>query len=491
VSVRVRYAPSPTGFQHIGGVRTALYNYLFARSRGGSFILRIEDTDRERYVEEALRDIYETFAWLGIRWDEGPDVGGAKGPYRQSERLPIYREHAEALLKKGAAYRCYCSQARLEELRTAQKASTGGTGYDRHCRSLGEAERREVEERGVVPVVRLKVPFEGRTTFTDTLLGEISVENTDINPDPVLLKSDGFPTYHMANVVDDHLMEITYILRAQEWLPSAPLHRIIYDAFGWTQPVLCHLPMVMGSDGQKLSKRHGATSMREFRAQGYLPEAIVNYLALVGWSYDDAREFFSLADLESLFGLEKINKAPAVFDYQKLAWFNGSYIRKKSSLEFACLIDPVLRGAGFISGSGPSDGALLQGIAPLIQERVKLLAEVPEMVRFLFEEPRAPAVGDLLPKKIDLRKAREALERIDSLLSDLPESAEETERRFRGLAEELGMKLGDLLMPLRVAMTGAKVSPPLFESIRILGLPKTRARVAKAIAILAEQETRS
>ena len=491
MSVRVRYAPSPTGFQHIGGVRTALYNYLFARSLGGTFILRIEDTDRERYVPEALQDIYDTFAWLGFHWDEGPDVGGPKGPYFQSQRLDLYNAHAEKLLEGGFAYRCYCTPERLENLRKEQAAKKAGTGYDRHCRNLTEAQQREAQAAGATSVIRLKVPLEGATTFVDALLGEVRVENKDINPDPVLIKTDGFPTYHMANVVDDHLMEISHILRAQEWLPSAPLHRILYDAFGWAQPALCHLPMVMGKDGQKLSKRHGATSVREFRKQGYLPAALINYLALVGWSYDDAREFFSLPELEKLFSMEKINKAPAVFDYQKLEWFNGSYMRKLAPKEFADAIAPALKEAGLLAASGPETDALLLAIAPLIQERVKMLAEAPAMVRFLFEDPAPPAPEDLVPKKTTPAKAREALTRVEALLGALPDSPEETERLFRALADELGMKLGDLLAPLRVAVTGSKVSPPLFESIRVMGAAKARARAAAAIKILGEYAARS
>jgi glutamyl-tRNA synthetase len=370
VSVRVRYAPSPTGFQHIGSVRTALYNYLFARSQGGEFILRIEDTDRERYVEEALQDIYETFEWLGFHWDEGPDVGGPKGPYFQSERVEIYRKYADELVAKGMAYPCFCSPERMDALRKEQAAGKTGMGYDRHCRDLSDAARREAQAAGAAPVIRLKVPLAGSTTFTDALLGDVTVENKDINPDPVLIKSDGFPTYHLANVVDDHLMEITHIMRAQEWLPSAPLHKILYEAFGWAQPRLCHLPMVMGSDGHKLSKRHGATNIRELRKLGYLPEALINCIALVGWSYDDAREFFTLAELESLFSMEKINKAPAVFDYQKLEWFNGSYIRKLSAPAFAQAVKPLMRDAGYLTGSS-SEETLLASLAPLVQERVK------------------------------------------------------------------------------------------------------------------------
>jgi glutamyl-tRNA synthetase len=490
VSVRVRYAPSPTGFQHIGSVRTALYNYLFARSQGGEFILRIEDTDRERYVEEALQDIYETFEWLGFHWDEGPDVGGPKGPYFQSERVEIYRKYAEELVAKGMAYPCFCTPERMDALRKEQAAGKSGMGYDRHCRELSDADRREAQAAGGAPVIRLKVPLEGSTTFTDALLGDVTVENKDINPDPVLIKSDGFPTYHMANVVDDHLMEITHIMRAQEWLPSAALHKILYGAFGWAQPKLCHLPMVMGSDGHKLSKRHGATNIREFRKLGYLPEALINYIALVGWSYDDAREFFTLGELESLFSMEKINKSPAVFDYQKLEWFNGSYIRKLSSEEFARSVKPLMQEAGYLKGDAFEE-TLLAALAPLVQERVKLLTEVPGMVRYIFEEPAPPAAQDLLGKKTDPARALDALKRLEPLLPELSAAGDPHEPRLRAIADELGMKLGDMLMPLRVAVTGARVSPPLFDSIRLMGPEKARARTARAIAILTEYMTRS
>jgi len=490
VSVRVRYAPSPTGFQHIGSVRTALYNYLFAKSQGGEFILRIEDTDRERYVEEALQDIYDTFEWLGFHWDEGPDVGGPKGPYFQSERVEIYRKYADELVAGGMAYPCFCSPERMDALRKEQAAAKSGVGYDRHCRDLSDAARRDAQAAGAVPVIRLKVPLEGSTTFTDALLGDVTVENRDINPDPVLIKSDGFPTYHMGNVVDDHLMEITHIMRAQEWLPSAPLHKILYGAFGWEQPRLCHLPMVMGSDGHKLSKRHGATNIRELRKLGYLPEALINCIALVGWSYDDAREFFTLGELESLFSMEKINKAPAVFDYQKLDWFNGSYIRKLSAPAFARAVKPLMQEAGYLTGDA-SEETLLVSLAPLVQERVKLLTEVPGMVRYLFDEPAPPAPEDLLGKKPDPARVLVALRKLEPLLPELSEPGDQHEVRLRAIAEELGMKLGDMLMPLRVAVTGARVSPPLFDSIRLMGAEKARARTARAIAILTEYTTRS
>ena len=492
MGVRVRYPPSPTGFQHIGSVRTALYNYLYSRRQGGTFVLRIEDTDRKRFVPEALQDIYDTFSWLGFHWDEGPDVGGSKGPYFQSERLAIYTSCAGDLLAKGRAYRCYCTAERLESLRkeqeSAEAADPSVQGYDRHCRTLPGPERQALESAGTPSVIRLAIPLEGSTSFFDTLLGEITVENRAISPDPVLVKSDGFPTYHLANVVDDHLMEITNIMRGQEWLPSVPIHVILYQALGWTPPAYCHLPMVMGKDGHKLSKRLGSTSVKDFRAKGYLPDALLNCIAMVGWSYDGSRELFSLKELEELFDIEKLNKSPGVFDYQKLEWFNGTYIRAKSRQELARLIAPFMKSAGLPG----DDSTLLEGVAGLVQERVKVLSEVPGMVRFIFEEPPAPKPEDLLPKKADSAGTIEALRRLEALLPELGGAAPEaSEARLRALAEELGMKLGDMLMPLRVAVTGSKVSPPLVESIRVMGVENARRRAARAIAILQEHVARS
>jgi glutamyl-tRNA synthetase len=488
LSVRVRYAPSPTGFQHIGGVRTALYNYLYAKKQGGTFALRIEDTDRKRLVPEALQDIYDTFAWLGFHWDEGPDVGGPKAPYFQSERLATYSRYLDQLLSQGDAYRCYCTPERLEKLRAEQEAGQqagqgeGELGYDRHCRSLSDAERQAAEASGAPSVVRLKVPLEGSTTYHDVLLGEITVENKAISPDPVLMKSDGFPTYHLANVVDDHLMEITHVLRGQEWLPSVPIYVILYKALGREPPVYCHLPMVMGKDGHKLSKRLGATSVREFRKQGYLADALLNCIALVGWAYDGTRELFTLKELEDLFDLGKLSKSPGVFDYQKLEWFNGTYIRAKSAKELAAHIAPFMREAGLPA----EDSSLLEGVAGLVRERVKRLTEVPEMVRFLYQEPAQPSAADLVPKKTEPKQALAALTRLEAILPDLMGPEEKNEATLRALAEELGMKLGDMLMPLRVAVTGTRVSPPLFESIRLMGAEKARGRVSRAIATLTD-----
>lgn len=486
MTVRVRYAPSPTGLQHIGGVRTALFNYFFARSSGGRFVLRIEDTDRERFNDASLKDIYDTFAWLGIRWDEGPDVGGECGPYVQSERTELYRRYARELLDTGHAYYAYDS---AEELQSARDEQGGkGAGYDRRFRDMPDAELDRYQATGITPVVRFKVPLEGSTSFHDAVLGDVTWANEDINPDPVLLKSDGYPTYHLANVVDDHLMEITHIMRAQEWIPSAPLHVLIYRALGWEPPEFCHLPMVMGEDGQKLSKRHGATSLLEFRSAGYLPQAIINYVARLGWSYDDKREVFSREELEELFTLEKINKAPAVFDYKKLEWMNGLYIRELSPDELYAAILPFLTRTGLV-GEPPSaeEEQTIRGALPLIQERLKYLADAPHMLGFLLGKPEEYAPEDLIPKKETAETTLAILRAVAPLVADVPSlSDEENEERFRGKAESMETKLGNLLMPVRIAVTGSRVSPPLFGSIRLLGAERARERVDAAIGRLEE-----
>jgi glutamyl-tRNA synthetase len=488
MSVRVRYAPSPTGYQHIGGVRTALFNYLFARSQGGEFILRIEDTDRERYSPEALEDIYATFDWLGFHWDEGPDIDGPCAPYFQSERVDLYRDYARRLVESGHAYPCYCTAERLAQLKQEQQAAKKPLGYDRRCRELSASEREAHEARGGGGVIRFKVPLEGSTGIYDELLGHIERANIDINPDPVLLKSDGFPTYHLANVIDDHLMRITHIMRAQEWLSSGPLHVLLYRALGWEPPLYIHLPMVMGSDGQKLSKRHGATRVGEFREKGYLPEAIINYIALLGWSYDDSREFFTCRELRELFSVDRLNKAPAVFDYKKLDWFNGMYMRKLAPPRLAELLLPFLQKSGLV-GETPSEHErrLLEGAVPLIQERLTVLSEAPQWLGFLFRDELDYGPEDLVPKRLDRKRTRQLLEALKPLLElRAGETPAELEERWRGLAAAQGVKLGDLLMPLRVAVTGSRSSPPLLESITLLGAEATSARVEGAIKMLAD-----
>lgn len=487
MSVRVRYAPSPTGLQHIGGVRTALFNYFFAKANGGKFILRVEDTDRERYSDESLQDLYDTLEWLGVKWDEGPVVGGPYGPYIQSERFAIYQEYAKKLVDMGKAYYCYCSAERLEALRQKQMEKKSPVqGYDGHCRDLTAEQRAELEAQGIRPVIRLKVPREGSTTFHDVLMGDITRDNKDISPDPVLLKSDGFPTYHLANVIDDHLMGITHIMRAQEWIPSGPLHVILYEAFGWQVPTYCHLPMVMGNDGHKLSKRHGSTSVRDFRQKGYLPEALLNYVSLVGWSYDGEKEFFTREELEKCFSLEKINKAPGVFDYQKLDWFNAQYIRRKGDEELADLLMPYLKDAGLLDESSRDR---LVAFVPGIRDRITLLSDIVPMVEFL-KDKGEPEAALLIPKKMDAAGTLNALKNVYETVKaglDAGKNDEELQQDLMDLAQKLGIKNAGVFNPLRTAVTGMAVSPPPFSCIRLLGKEESYRRIERAIAILEKE----
>ena len=490
MEVRVRYAPSPTGLQHIGGIRTALFNFFFARSQGGKFLLRIEDTDQERYSDASLQDLYDTLAWLGVDWDEGPLKGGPCGPYVQSERFEIYREYAERLVEQGQAYRCFCTAERLEALREEQqRTKSSEQGYDRHCRHLTSEQVAELQAAGIPSVIRLKVPREGKTTFTDILMGDISRKNTDVSPDPVLLKSDGFPTYHLANVIDDHLMGITHIMRAQEWIPSGPLHILLYRAFGWEPPLYCHLPMVMGKDGQKLSKRHGSTAVRDFKAAGYLPEAVVNYVCLLGWSYDGETEFFSAEELKKVFTLERISKSPGVFDYKKLEWFNGQYIRKLTPEVLLGYLIPILQKDGVVDTPPTVEQqGVLEKLVPLVQERLKVLNDITEMTRFLFQEIETPEAEALIPKKTDAATTLQILERAGRILTDdWDQSDERLEELFHGAAEELGVKLGAMLMPVRIAVTGSSISPPLFDSLRALGSSKTSERITRSIQRMKEE----
>ncbi|MDR2394108.1 MAG: glutamate--tRNA ligase [Treponema sp.] len=490
MTIRDRYAPSPTGLQHIGGVRTALFNYLFAQSQKGAFLLRLEDTDRTRFDAAFVQNLYDTFTWLGFYWSEGPDRGGPVGPYIQSERLGLYQKHAQALVEKGRAYYCFCSTARLDALREEQaKTHAEETGYDRHCRGLSPSQGAARLAAGEAPVIRLKIPLGETTRFTDALLGSVEWKNDAITPDPVLLKSDGFPTYHLANVVDDHLMGISHVLRAQEWLPSTPLHVIMYQLFGWDHPVFCHLPMVMGQDGKKLSKRHGATSIDEFRRAGYLPEALINYVALLGASYEEGKDLYTLEELCSRFSLDKLSKAPAVFDYKKLGWYNGQYIRMKTDEALAALALPYGVEAGLFGCPGTAPDAAqhraFSAAMGLIKERVSVLKEIPDKIRYLFAEPPLPPVSEFIPKKRDLPQTIDLLSICRNLVEPLEALSDtQAEAFIKDQAEKAGVKVGDLMMPLRVALTGARVSPPLFGTIRILGTTRSLERIDRALAAL-------
>lgn len=483
--IRVRYAPSPTGRQHVGSIRTALFDYLAARAGGGTFILRIEDTDRERLDPLALQDLYDTFAWLGIHWDEGPDVGGPHAPYVQSERLDTYRAAAEQLVRDGHAYYAYDTPEELEEQRERSKE-----GYDRRFRDMSDGERDAFRAAGIPGVIRFRVPLDGEVVFTDTVLGKVKRKNRDLIPDPVLLKSDGFPTYHLAAVLDDHLMQITHVLRGQEWLPTATLHILVAGALGFEPPTYCHLPVVTGKDGSKLSKRHGSTAVREFRDQGYLPEAIINYIVRLGWSLDDASEIFDLQTLERVFSLDRLSRSPAVFDFKKLEWMNGHYIREKSETELAELLLPFCQRAGFIADPpSAAERVLLLRLVPLLQPRIKRLADAADQIRFLFTDEVLPDRELLLPRSGDPREASAwlaaAAELIASIGTSDPDALEEA---VRARAQESGTGLGDFMHPLRSAITGSTVSPPMFGSLEILGAERALKRIETALSILTSEE---
>ncbi|APR65280.1 glutamate--tRNA ligase [Borrelia anserina Es] len=482
MSVRVRYAPSPTGLQHIGGIRTALFNYFFAKSCGGKFLLRIEDTDQTRYFKEAEEDLYQSLKWLGIDFDEGPTCGGPYAPYVQSQRTEIYQEYAKKLIELGNAYYCYCMPERLERIRKIQAVNKMATGYDRHCRNLSESEVKEALNSGINPVIRFKVPLDGETCFNDVLLDKVTWANRDINPDPIILKSDGFPTYHLANVVDDHLMEVSHVLRAQEWVSSGPLHVLLYNAFGWKPPIYCHLPMVMGSDGQKLSKRHGATALKQFIDDGYLPEAIVNYITLLGWSYDSKSEFFTANELKKLFSIEKVNKSPAVFDYTKLDFFNSHYIRAKEDNELARLLIPFLQNVGYIKKDLSScDEQKLMLLVPLIKTRIRKLSEAVTMLKCFYEDIKTWNLDEFLGKRRTAGDIYLLLEKIKPVLEGFETRiSHENEKIFYDFAKENNLKIGEVLLPIRISVLGSKVSPPLFDSLKLLGKIKVFHRINEA-----------
>ncbi|MEN8613922.1 glutamate--tRNA ligase [Dehalogenimonas sp. THU2] len=477
-NIRVRYAPSPTGHPHVGNIRTALFNWLFARHEGGKFLVRIEDTDQARYVEGSVEAILGGLRWLGMDWDEGPEKGGDYGPYFQSQRLEKYQAAAEKLIAGGHAYRCYCSSERLEEMRAAQTAAKQPPGYDRHCR-----DKCEITPEGITPVVRFRVPLKGRTVFNDLIRGEVSFENALLD-DFILLKSDGFPTYHLANIVDDHDMRISHVIRGEEWVSSAPRHVLLYQALGYEPPLYAHLPMILGTDRSKLSKRHGAVSIMDYEEQGYLPETMVNFLALLGWSLDDKTEIMDVKQIIDNFSIERISKTGAIFNVEKLDWMNGSYIRALTLDEFTDRARPFLE-AG-VPESRAFDRDYIKSALALVQERVKKLGEFrdqPEMTRFFFIENLEYEPIELLGKKMTAASTRTALERSLERLEKLGDfTVESMEADLRSLAEELELKPGQLFGSLRVAFTGLIVSPPLFQTMIVLGREQCLKRLREAVS---------
>jgi glutamyl-tRNA synthetase len=487
--VRTRYAPSPTGEPHLGNIRTALYDWLLARHYGGQFILRIEDTDQERYEEGGVEALFAALHWLGLDWDEGPDIGSTRGdygPYVQSERLQIYQTYTDRLIAEDKAYYCYCSTERLDEMRKAQQARKEPPRYDRRCRDLSPEERDKTEAGGVTPVVRFKTPLTGDTVAHDVLRGSVVFKNETLD-DFVLLKSDGYPTYHLASIVDDHLMEISHVIRSDEWLPSAPRHFLVYQAFGWEPPLIAHVSRVLGPDKSKLSKRHGAHSVLEYRDQGYLPDAVVNFLALLGWSLDDHTEIMSRETLIKHFDLDRVLPNPAIFNADKLLWFNGMYIRQMSTQDLAEAVRPWLEDAL----SSRVDMHLLMRIVPIIQERIRLLSEIVDIADFFFKDgPLAYEVETLLGKKFagEPGRAAEALEAAIATAEGVSDWTHEAlEASIRPLAETLGMKAGDLFGLARVAVTGKTATPPLFETMDILGRETTMERLRTALDRLASK----
>ena len=488
-SVRVRFAPSPTGEPHLGNIRSALFNWLFARASGGTFIVRIEDTDQARLVEGAMDAILDSLRWLALEWDEGPGVGGPYGPYVQSERkaLGIYEEHAQRLLDSGRAYYCYCLPERLDAMRKEQQAAGRSPGYDRRCRDLTEVEREGRLAENPHPVVRFKMPISGEIVVDDAVRGEVKF-NAALLDDFVLLKSDGFPTYHLANVVDDHLMEISHVMRAEEWLPSAPRHQELYGALGFDMPQLVHLPIILGPDRAKLSKRHGATSALHYRDEGYLSDAMVNFLARLGWSLDDSTELISRGDLVEKFSLDRILANPAVFDLEKLDWYNGVYIRDLSLEALGDELVPFLedpqRGLP-ANVARPIDRDYLLRIMPLERERLKKLSEASEMLSFFFVEQPELEAGALVQKGMDVGGTRAALTRTLTLAEGAAAwDADALEGPYRALAEELGVKTGQLFGTIRVAITGRTAAPPLFETMAVLGRDRCLTRMRYALAAL-------
>jgi len=488
--VRVRFAPSPTGLQHIGGFRTALFSWLLARHTGGQFLIRIEDTDTARSIPGAIEALLGGYEWLEMNWDEGPVVGGPYGPYFQTQRRALYASCAARLIEIGAAYCCFCTPERLQEVREAQRQAGQPPRYDRLCRALPVDVAVARAAAGEAFVVRLATPLEGQTIVDDELRGAVVFENANLD-DPVLLKTNGLPTYHLAHIVDDHFMGITHVIRAEEWISSAPLHVVIYHALGWAVPRLVHVPDVLGREGgKKLSKRFGAIPILEYRDLGYLPEAVLNYMALLGWSYDGETDVLSRDELIAAFSLDRVGTAPARYDEERLLWLNGVYIRHLSLDELTGRALPFMERSGAEGGlpdvvARPLDRAYTSHVLALEQERMKTLAEAPSLTAFFFTPTLSYAASELLAKRMTQSQSLEGLRRTHDLLTSMLEwNAAAMETPLRALVEELGLKPIQLFTAIRVAVTGRTISPPLFETMEVLGRSTTLARLEKAIALL-------
>jgi glutamyl-tRNA synthetase len=486
--VRVRFAPSPTGHVHLGSARTALYDYLIARQTGGQFVLRLEDTDQKRYVPGSEQELMDGLRWLGLEWDEGPDIGGPYGPYRQTERKEIYQEYARRLIDSGHAYYCFCSPQRLEHVRQQQMRDKVPAHYDGTCRRLDPDEAAARVAHGETYVVRFKMPHEGTITVVDRLRGPITYENRNLD-DYILIKSDGLALYHLAAMLDDHLMKITHVIRGSEWLSTFPLHAHIIRAFGWDEPEWVHLSVFLKPSGKgKMSKRESADLLKDgysiyikdLEDLGYLPEAVVNWIALMGWSYDDHTEFFTLPDLIEKFDLDRLNPSPAAINFSKLDHFNGLHIRALALADLAARLKPFLEKAGY-----QVDDDKLNQIAPIVQERLVTFDDVVEVAGFFFEETVNPKLEDLVGKYMTASASAQAVREAYELLNGFAEIDPHTaEQPLRDLTEQLGLKPGQFFGILRVAVTGRKVSPPLLESMAVIGKPTVLERLQNAIQML-------
>lgn len=478
--VRTRYAPSPTGSMHVGNLRTALYEYLVAKSQGGTFVLRIEDTDRERYVEGAVDIIYNTLKSAGIKHDEGPDIGGEFGPYVQSERKDMYLPYAQQLIDEGKAYRCFCTKERLEKL---QEDSVGG-GYDRHCRDIPKEESDRLAAQGVPFVIRQKMPLEGSTIFEDAVYGSITVENSELQ-DQILIKTDGYPTYNFANVIDDHTMGITHVVRGSEYLSSTPKYNLLYEAFGWEIPTYIHLPLIMGKDEDgnvsKLSKRHGSTSFEDLVKEGYLPQAIINYIALLGWCPKDNQEIFTMDELIGAFSVDGISKSPAIFDYDKLEWMNGEYIKNMTLDEFASVAEPYLK-------QGIKNESIdLKKVAAILQQRVTRLTQIPDMVSFFDVQPEYEKELFVNKKsKTNLENSPVVLQTVIDKLKALDNWTHDSIHDcLINIAQEQGLKNGTVMWPARIAVSGKTVTPGgAIEILEILGREESLRRMENGLSKL-------
>jgi glutamyl-tRNA synthetase len=481
-AVRVRIAPSPTGAPHVGTAYMGLFNSVFAKVHGGKFIIRIEDTDRARSTQRSEDAILRSMRWLGLEWDEGPDIGGPYGPYRQSERLGIYQEHVQMLIDKGAAYRCVCTPERLEAMRQEQRQAKQPIRYDGHCRAAPDSEIEAALQQGRPMVVRLKVPTDGVTVVHDAFRDPIAIENSQTD-DQILLKSDGYPTYHLAAVVDDYLMRISHVIRAEEWISSTPKHLMLYEAFGWEPPVFMHMPLLRNPDKSKISKRKNPVSLEYYERQGYLPEAMLNFLALLGWSMPDEREIFSLDEMIENFSFDRLSLGGPVFDLQKLEWINGMYLRQLSPAELAerlqvQVVQPKIQRL--------SDPAYVQAMIPLLQERLPTLGDFHHMSAYFFDATLSYDTNVLIPKGKKSRETANVLSELgDHLLRyDGAWSDAGLEHAMRDFVERTKWDNRSLFMALRVAITGRTASPPLFATMEVLGRETCLARLEDAVATL-------